>query len=218
MHAGLMRSAGVALCLALAAAPVAADPAAAPIWSGVYAGIHAGAGHTSVDAINNGFGRFDKFDVDGAVLGGHVGYNHQWGNWVAGVEADASWSAMSGRQAVTYLDPRITGTVGLDADWMATARVRLGYAAGNALLFATAGYTIAEMTATTSAQGLGLRFSRSTSDTFDGFVIGAGLDYRVSHALSARFEGLLHRFTDDGESNSVGVIRAGLTYHLPTLR
>ena len=96
MNAKLSLAAALSV-LALGSAAVAADlprratapaPYVAPVpvftWTGLYAGVNAGYGWgTQKGAANAAFGK-----LDGAQVGGTVGYNYQMGQIVLGVEGD----------------------------------------------------------------------------------------------------------------------------------
>lgn len=82
----------------LPAASVIPPPVAlAPDWSGFYLGVAGGGGFGSSlkKAFSNG-NQTPDFKVDGAFGGGTVGYDKQWGNIVAGLEGDFSWSDVHG--------------------------------------------------------------------------------------------------------------------------
>src|SRR5437763_863661 len=72
----------------------AAAPPAPYNWTGIYAGVHAGYGMGMKDWTNSVF----DFDVRGFLGGGQIGVNQQIGNWVMGIEADASWANIKGAQ------------------------------------------------------------------------------------------------------------------------
>jgi outer membrane immunogenic protein len=85
----------------LPAAPVN-PPAvvAAPDWSAFYLGIEGGGGIGSSDRhffIGTSTG---NFEVDGAIAGGTVGYNKQWGNLVGGLEGDFHGAALTAERVV----------------------------------------------------------------------------------------------------------------------
>jgi len=198
----LSRVAGAGLLVAALAAPAAAQERPA-IWTGFYAGAHAGYG----EAIDEP----GPFDVTGGVLGMHAGYNYQTGNVVLGIEGDYSGSSLE--------DTIVSGTtrVTLDIDYLASIRARLGYASGNALFYGTIGYAWGE--AGTSAVVPGLAAGRSSD--FDGLVLGGGLEYRFAADWSARVEGLGYWLEPSNNSPDVddldaAVIRAGVTWHLPS--
>src|SRR6478609_8294673 len=95
-------------------APPAPFIAAVPIftWTGFYVGAQAG---YSWGDNNNGFGiaNSNVAFVGGTpfVVGGHVGYNAQFGQFVVGVEGDLEWSDLGGSDstfALTNVNTRQT--------------------------------------------------------------------------------------------------------------
>lgn len=109
-------------------------------WSGFYAGLLAGpAGLTSTGSasIGAGSGNDDLYAL-GATAGVDLGFNWQFApNFVAGLEADASW--LGGNR--TYCDINDCGGLVLQMknDFLATLRVRAGYAFNRSLLYVTGG-------------------------------------------------------------------------------
>ena len=91
--------------------PVKAAPAsiARPIydWTGIYLGINAGYGRNSNCWDMNGalvFGFNPAIpegcnDASGAIVGGQIGYRHQFGSLVLGIEAQGDWADLSGNNA-----------------------------------------------------------------------------------------------------------------------
>lgn len=114
-------------------------PLVAYNWTGAYAGIIGGSATTSTEGsdpsgtvrgvINN--------NGTGYTVGGIAGYNWQVSPlWVAGVEGDFSWFGLD-HTSVDYFDS--PASLRVDTSWLATARARVGYSAGQALLYVTAG-------------------------------------------------------------------------------
>jgi outer membrane immunogenic protein len=147
-------------------------------WTGLYFGINAGAAFN-----DDGNGSGD----DTVFIGGvHLGYNWQRNSpLVLGVEGD-----------VNFAD---------DVDYLATIRGRLGYAAGNTLLYATGGVAF-------------LQFN-DDDDSLTGWVAGVGLEHKLRQNVSLGVEALYYNFGD--EANGVTfdddidnwTVRARLTYH-----
>jgi outer membrane immunogenic protein len=81
-------------------------------WSGVYVGAHGGWGF--------GDGAFD----DGFVIGGQIGVNWQWNNFVLGAEGDGSFTDWGA------------------ADAVGTARLRGGFAFDRFLVYGTGGVAL----------------------------------------------------------------------------
>jgi outer membrane immunogenic protein len=188
-----------ALLLAPAAAsaadlPVKAAPIPAPIynWTGFYIGATAGGSLGSSDQVDRatGLSFANGYNVKGGLGGGTIGYNWQVGSLVAGFEGDGSWGSEYGSNTDN-------GTLGNPAflsftreTWVATARVRLGYAVDNLLFYGTGGYA-----ATSAEAGIKdantLALLASTTSTHSGWVAGVGLEWGFAPNWSAKFE-VLH--------------------------
>jgi outer membrane immunogenic protein len=112
--------------------------------------------------------------------GGIVGYNWQFGSWVAGVETDIQGSSGSGYLTCGLLcAPGLRVTVDQKLLWFGTARARLGYAVGPALFYATGGAAYGQVkesfTETLLATTSGGSFSHSKS----GFAVGGGIENKL---------------------------------------
>ena len=65
-------------------------------WSGFYIGSQLGWAWGNGDAdFDNGAPSLN-YDPNGFVIGGHAGYNYQWGSLVGGVEGDIEWADADG--------------------------------------------------------------------------------------------------------------------------
>ncbi len=179
------------------------------IWQGFYLGAHGGYGVGRTTAT----GSYDTVDLSGGTLGLHAGYNWQFREWVIGVEGDAAWSGLDGSR--TFAGPT---KVTVHNDWLASLRLRGGYTYGNALFYLTGGLAMANLDV---AVGTGVVTS-SASDTLYGFVVGGGLEMKVSPKVSARLEALHYGFNEQDFKfgaatipidTSVTTVRAGLTFH-----
>src|SRR5258708_6740218 len=118
----------VAADLAVKAPPRLAAPVYLSDWAGFYIGIHGGGGwgSTSFD-----FNPVDNAKPSGGLVGGHAGYNWQYGSVVAGLEADFDGA-----------DIKKTDAFALEqkTNELASARARLGYVVFPGLLaYGTAG-------------------------------------------------------------------------------
>jgi outer membrane immunogenic protein len=137
-----------ALCALVCAAPaLAADlPVKAPPmvvasvynWTGIYGGVHVGYGQGMKDWLDQSF----AYKVKGFLGGGQIGVNQQIGNWVIGLEADASWANIKGDQVVA-VGPFGGATASLAAssriDRLATLTGRLGFAQDRWLVYLKGG-------------------------------------------------------------------------------
>lgn len=197
-------------------APVAAVPPPAPVlapppplWTGAYVGAHAGYAWGDFDGTYSGLGApldYGALDADGPLIGGQIGYNHQFeNNVVLGVEGDFSWLfnaddsasnsgvGIPGAAATTFAN-----SISADLDWLASARLRAGYAADNIMPYITGGVALAgyEIGASSST-GAGFSTSGTTDETAIGGVVGGGIEYLASENIVLRVEGLYYMFDDD---------------------
>ncbi len=166
----ILTASAAALTAAFAGAPAfagnvaqaPADPVLAPVvpvvastdWTGGYAGLQLGYG----DVDNAGT------SGDGVIGGAFVGYNYDFGNYVLGGEFDASASDIS--------------VGGIDVDSVYRLKLRAGYDAGPALIYAVAG---------------GANVQTSAGDD-SGYVAGLGVDYKVTDRVTVGGEYLYHNF------------------------
>jgi outer membrane immunogenic protein len=203
-------------------APVANAPATAPLfnWTGFYVGATAGWGWGNSRICNESNGECSpEFDVDGFVAGGTVGYNWQMGSaWVAGLEADLSYSDIRGidRDQVVFGCGAGCRT---ELEWFGTARVRLGPAFDRFLPYVTGGLAFGAIDATS----VGL----SGGSTRTGWTVGAGAEFAFAPNWSAKLEYLYVDldsfifFSSPGNILSTNegrfhVVRAGLNYRFAT--
>ena len=76
--------------------PIIDIPSAPFSWSGFYAGVYAGYGAGRATNTGVATGSVSPVDVEGALLGGTVGVNTQFDNFVVGAEGDLAWSGVKG--------------------------------------------------------------------------------------------------------------------------
>ena len=163
---------------------------------------------------------------DSSVLGGgQIGFNWQTGSWVFGIEADISGtdlSATATRSATrfggTAFEETVSATTGIDIDWMASVRGRLGYSFNSVLLYATGGAAIADI----DSRGTGTliippavllpapgTYTSTTSDSHLrlGWTLGAGFEWAIDQAWSIGAE---YRHSDFGSITVNSAIPDGL--------
>lgn len=192
------------------------DSSVAPMqafsWTGPYAGINAGVGfagrdnvHTRGQAAPNianieggarpGFVHLDRI---GATAGGQIGYNYQFGQYVAGVEADIGFTDFSDRRTIgtaqlmtgAALNNRFRSKI----DYLGTARARLGVTMDRALVYATGGlaYGRAEHSVTMFGPTGNVQFDGGREKTEVGFAGGAGVEYAITPRVSMKTEYLFY--------------------------
>ena len=219
----------------------AASPAplfVAADWTGVYAGVVGGYVDGKANSTATGLISFappSSVDLKGALVGGQVGYNHQFANrFVLGVVADVSWSDAKGTTCA-----EVGGCDGSSDDsygegslsWLATARAKAGFAVNNdVLIYATGGLAMAGAKASISHLVDGNSPLVSDSQTLTGWVVGGGVEYKLSRSVSLGAEYLYanfgkqdFNFTNAGvlagaaigsESDAkVNIVRVSLNYH-----
>ncbi len=106
-------------------------------WTGFYVGINGGGGFGSSNWDSTG-----SRNISGGLVGGTVGYNYQFGQWVSGLEGDIDWADING----STNNACAPGCKTSDS-WLATARGRFGYAADRFLPFVTAGAAFGDIRA-----------------------------------------------------------------------
>jgi opacity protein-like surface antigen len=220
-------------------APLPSIDSAAPSrghdWSGFHVGAHAG-GAWGRDAWSKGTGLFATAAANGSfpgagdssgLLGGlQIGFDHQMGPWLAGLEVSADVSGL------TSLGKCVADNTGRQASWACSNTVtslgaisgRFGQSLGDLLVYGRAGAAWAtgasRMIATEATSGY-------TSDaTRWGVVFGGGLEYALTRDLSAFVEYDRYDFgsrvgTYTGPAGtatarlaeSFDTLRMGLNYH-----
>lgn len=192
----------------------------APDWSGFYLGVAGGGGFgSSQKTFSNGM-QTPEFKVDGAIVGGTVGYNKQWGNIVAGLEGDFSWSEVHGSANC----PNPVFTCQTNATWLATLRPRVGYALGNFMPYVTGGLAVGDVNVksfltSTGSGANGVDFTKTQL----GWTTGAGIEVSIFSNWSLKAEYLYIGLADaNGPSDkppittitrfNENIIRGGLNY------
>jgi len=146
-------------------------------WTGAYAGLVGGSAVTSTEGSDpSGALGVINNNGTGFTLGGIAGYNWQLSPlWVVGAEGDFSWFGLDHR-SVDYFDS--PASLGVDTSWLATARLRIGYSAGPALLYLTGG--VAWVNLRDSFRGSpdipGPSPLVSSTKTLSGVTVGGGIE------------------------------------------
>ncbi|KKX25058.1 outer membrane protein [Rhizobium sp. LC145] len=154
------------------------------MWSGAYLGIQGGGGWANGEF--SGFGIAGSEDANGGLFGGFAGYNYQFDNrLVVGIEGDLEYN---------WNEQQIFGA-DFGTDWAGSVRGRVGYAFDRALIYATAGW--AATRGYVDVPGLG-----KEEATFNGYTVGAGLDYAFNSNIFGRVE---YRYSDYGDKDLQGI-------------
>lgn len=191
-------------------------------WQGFYVGLNAGYGFSDNRNVTftSGTGvvtTFSDSNDGGFVGGGQIGYNWQFGQIVAGVEADIQYADL-GRKS--DFAPFYYGG-GNDSSYFGTVRGRLGYAFDRALIYVTGGLAYGDVGGS----------SFGSNNTKAGYTLGAGVEYAFTPNWTAKIEGLYVNIdrgnrgyvvagptaattyaVTSGKNNDFGVVRVGLNY------
>lgn len=247
--AATLFAAGAANAADLTHRHVPAPVVVAPIftWTGFYVGVNAGYAWNNKSNNNNAlftynntlyaFGNGSNNNNNGGFTGGgQLGYNYQFGQFVAGLEADINYADLKHNNnnnfAFAVNPASIPATIavggsGQGIEWFGTVRARLGVAFDRSLVYATGGF----------AYGGGgnnnhnyYYWNNSNNNNRTGWTLGAGFEYAITNNITARLEGL---YVDLGKKNNgnflvvnnnfvavnnrnhrneFGVVRAGLNY------
>lgn len=186
----------------------AAPVAAAPNWTGFYIGASAGAAAGREPMGFTGIVGTPNLRSAGFIGGVDAGYNRQFGQWVAGIEADWDWTNLNGATACTPLPAPPSNTVALgnttcasNAAWLATFTGRMGYAWGRALMYVKGGAAWTHETFSVNcnlqagfgapclnAAGVAFASPSTASDNRMGWTVGYGVEYAMTAKWSAKAE------------------------------
>jgi len=171
--------------------PVYKAPYATPAWSwtGFYVGVHAGYGG---DRFQYPFALLGvpgdaHLTSSGGLAGGQLGYNWQTGNFVLGIETDASWSDIRGRVAASTAG--LTLNAGSTLQWFGTVRGRVGYTWDRFMVYGTGGWAYGETRTSASATApiVGtVAFAQTNQKS--GWTIGGGFEYALMNNISVKTE------------------------------
>jgi outer membrane immunogenic protein len=192
-------------------------------WCGFYAGVNAGGawGREDISLVPTGLWAQDPNNTLLAAVGspsnsktsftggGQIGVNSQWLNFVVGLEQDIQYLGLNPSQNVAATGvPPIAGAAptafvfnsSIESRWLATTRLRMGYAFNNLLLYGTAGIAWGQQNysqtyATTTvlpAVPANLTFNTagvpSNNRITTGLAAGGGGEWKFAPNLSARLE------------------------------
>jgi outer membrane immunogenic protein len=155
-----------------------APPPPPPVasWAGWYIGAQLGTALVEIDRHNS------NGTTDGEISagsgkksvwtgGGQIGYNWQKGNYVYGLEVDASTGSKQ-----NFANTYGTETWSNRLDWVVTARARMGLAVSDTFIYVTSGLAVADIT-TKHLQG---STNYSQTKTRFGWVAGAGVEHMLT--------------------------------------
>ena len=162
-------------------------------WTGFYIGGNVGGGsgnystqnigNNAAAAANVGTTRptFFRTNQTGFTGGGQVGYNYQIGQFVIGVEADASYTDFAKTRSITLAGA--TDSIRDDLKYLGTVRGRVGYAFDRIMVYGTGGFAYGdvynrEFLGSSAAPVLNAN-SGARYDTKTGYAYGGGIEYAI---------------------------------------
>ena len=214
---GLALGAGAALADGMPRAPAYQANRGCANWAGVYVGGHAGAAWAKTDWhwINDNYfadaGDRSKIDPFSYIAGVHGGVQHQWGCFVAGLEATYSAGDITKDIASPFFPTLDTHSASLSR--VTTVTGRLGYSAGDWLLYGKGGYAGARVELFAQTNFLpGFGDAQSQSDQWhNGWTVGTGFEVQLGSALGkSMIFGLEYNYIDLGSrSHTLACVPAG---------
>ena len=208
-----MRLISASIMAALASSPVLAadlgvDSLNAPApeatayafsWTGPEFGLLGGADRLFADGSK--FADLEQ-RFPGGRLGAFAGYQYQFdNNAVFGIEGDASYT-WNERDDFILVPANIPEKI--RTDWSGSVRARVGYAFDRVLIFATGGWTGTRMV--DNVEGF-----PAERDFFQGYTIGAGMDFAVTDNIFMRAE---YRYNDFSEKEILPTWGVDLHQHI----
>ena len=168
--------------------PLVMAPAPAPIMAPAqtWTGGYAGL------SLGYGDGELDNTaDFDGAIGGGFAGYRYDMGSVVLGAELDLNAANLDFDNGLGEVDE------------LHRLKFQAGYDAGNTLIYGVAGAAYA------AGEANGSDFSEN------GYVLGAGVDYKITPNVNVGGEVLYHDFSDvenTGNDADATTVQARVSY------
>jgi outer membrane immunogenic protein len=187
------------------------SPDFAANWAGFYLGAHGGGAWSNLDVTG---ARSFSNDGSGGFGGGTMGYSAQRGHWVWGGELDIGVAELGHTKTdgdvKSQLDHGVYGDI----------TARLGYGWDRTLVYAKGGFAFYDGAATMSTPGE----VSAKSNSFTGWTVGAGMEYRLTSTWSVKAEYLHFDLGDEqvflpstgrwDNSLSFDTVKFGVNYHV----
>lgn len=158
---------------------------------------------------------YSEPDISGWEIGGHIGYNHQFGAFVLGAESDINWSGVEGSAGFNYYDAfddevydgREGETTSFDLLWEGSTRLKVGFAVDRFMPYVTGGIAYGQAQLDTHRIYGEVENQEDPYREFDfshplnliGYTVGIGGAYAVTDDVIVRAEA---RYTEFGETRS----------------
>ena len=156
-----------------------------------------------------------SYKANGGLIGVTAGYNWQFSNWLVGLEGDLGSAGIKGSSSVCGG----THECGTKLDAFGTVRARVGSVMGKTMIYATGGLAVGDIKAwDVSGPASGTKYKA-------GWIVGGGVEQRISGPWSAKLEYLYADFggadyftlanhTPEHVKLTMQTVRFGLNYSL----
>ncbi len=172
-------------------------------WTGPYLGLTLGAQGTAASIDNGANGNDLDLDDGGLAIGLVGGYNFSpfgrsaSGQWLIGAEVDAQFLGSDDSASDSVI-----GNASLDSRWVASTRVRAGYAWEVLHLDGTAGLALSDIHVKTAGD--------DDDGVRAGLALGLGAELAINEDWSGRLEGISYSFGEDdrniaGSEHDIGI-------------
>jgi outer membrane immunogenic protein len=195
-------------------APFYSAPPPLFTWTGFYGGINGGLG---IGGFTHGGSNYFG-NTSGGLAGGTIGYNYQGGPIVVGVEADLDWADINGHNNPGF---GVNGSATINET--NSVRGRLGYAFDRVLVYATGGWSAANVSGNVANFGSTPNLLINESHYLNGYAVGAGVEYSITPRVSVKAEYLFNSLSPNsyfaGTPSTIhagvdySTLRAGVNYH-----
>ena len=161
-------------------APATYVPAPVPVfsWTGIYVGINGGYGFGDSNWSTPRLVPTGNFNTDGFLVGGTIGGNYQWGQFVLGIEGDGDWTNLNGTTFGTAV------CIGAVAQPRAIGSPRCAAAPA---MRSTASWSTGRAAPLSAISKL-LRLPALQHSTQIGWTAGGGVEFAFTPNLTAKVE------------------------------
>src|SRR5262249_18396498 len=118
-----------------------------------------------------------KLKPSGGLVGGTLGCNYQFSQFVVGVENDLSWTGFSATQAdIAPFNPAFSHSV--RTTWLDTLRARAGFTVGAGVYYVTGGAGFTDI----DNRDAGPVVTTSIKSNVTGWTVGGGAEWMLPSA------------------------------------